>query len=149
MRIGTLNTLWTASPPVALVVDDNPRIRRLVSLQLAQLGLQAISVDNARDIVPLASRYRPMVIVLDLILPLTDGSAAIAGLRRDQETSRIPIVVISGDVRALTRVRAETREDGAVVLLRKPFTLAELRTAVRQAIDPGPATDESSEAGSS
>jgi CheY-like chemotaxis protein len=132
---------------VALVVDDNPRVRQLVSLQLAQLGLEAVSVDDARDIVALASRHRPTVIVLDLMLPLTDGAAAIAALRRDPETRQIPIVVISGNLKALTLVRAQTREAPGIVILAKPFTLAELRSAVREATEPGSATDASSEAG--
>jgi CheY-like chemotaxis protein len=117
-------------------VDDNPRVRQVVSLHLAQLGLEAISVDNAREIVALACRYRPVVIVLDLMLPITDGFTAIAHLRRQPETAQIPIVVISGHANALTRVRAHMSEGGVVVLLRKPFTLAELQAAVRQAIDP-------------
>jgi CheY-like chemotaxis protein len=131
-----LNTTWRASPPLALVVDDNPRGRQVVSLYLAQLGLEAISVDNAREIVALACRYRPVVIVLDLMLPLTDGLVAIAYLRRQPETAQIPIVVISGHTNALSRGRAHMSEGGVIVVLRKPFTLGEVQAAVRQAIDP-------------
>jgi CheY-like chemotaxis protein len=122
-------------------------VRQVVSLQLAQLGLEAISFDNAREIVALACRYRPVLIVLDLMLPITDGYTAIRELRRDPETTPIPIVVISGDPRGLALVRAQTRDAGPLVLLRKPFTLAELRNAVRQVLDPGSDT-QSDQAGS-
>jgi CheY-like chemotaxis protein len=128
-----VETLWTASPSVALVVDDNPRVRRVVSLHLAQLGLEAISFDDAREIVALACRYKPAVIVLDLMLPITDGFTAIQNLRRHPETARVPIVVISGHPEALRRTPSQITDFHAIVLLRKPFTVAELRGAVSQA----------------
>jgi CheY-like chemotaxis protein len=132
---------------LALVVDDNPRVRQVVSLHLAHLGLEAISLNDAQEVVALASRYRPAVIVLDLMLPITDGFTAIANLRRHPETAQIPIVVISGNPDALTRARAQVGDRGPVVLLRKPFTLAELRAAVREAM--GSASGEVSEGAAS
>jgi CheY-like chemotaxis protein len=126
--------MWTTPRPLALVVDDNARVRQVVSLHLAHLGLEAISLDDADEIVELASRYRPAVIVLDLVLPIMDGFTAIANLRRHPETAPIPIVVISGQPEALARARMGHR--GGVVLLRKPFTLGELQAAVRHAMRP-------------
>jgi CheY-like chemotaxis protein len=128
--------MWTTPRPLALVVDDNARVRQVVSLHLAHLGFEAISLDDADEIVELASRYRPAVIVLDLVLPITDGFTAIANLRRHPETTSIPIVVISGQPQAMTRARARMDDRGGVVLLRKPFTLGELQVAVRQAMRP-------------
>ena len=123
------------SPSVALVVDDDPRVRQVVSLYLAQLGLEAISCDDAREVVGLACRYHPAVIVLDLMLPITDGFTAIHNLRRHPETATVPIVVISGHPEALKRARVQITDFRATVLLRKPFTVAELRGAVSQARD--------------
>jgi CheY-like chemotaxis protein len=131
---GVLGTFWRAVPSVALVVDDNPRVRQVVSLHLAQIGLEAITCDDAREVVSLASRYQPVVIVLDLMLPTTDGFTAIANLRRHPETAPIPIVLISGHPEALRRAPAYITDFRAIVLLRKPFTVAELRAAARQAM---------------
>jgi DNA-binding response OmpR family regulator len=118
---------------VALVVDDNPRVRQVVSLHLAQIGLEAITRDDAREVVSLASRYQPVVIVLDLMLPTTDGLTAIANLRWHPETATVPIVLISGHPEALRRARRLISDFRALALLQKPFTIAELRAAVRQA----------------
>jgi CheY-like chemotaxis protein len=101
------------------------------------MGIEVISVDNAREIVALASRYRPILIALDLLLPLTDGCTAIRYLRGDPETAPIPVLVISGDPRILARVRAQMTGTAALGFLRKPFTPAELQAAVRQVLDPG------------
>jgi two-component system, sensor histidine kinase and response regulator len=125
--------LWRAAPPVALVVDDNPRVRQLVSLLLAQIGLEAIASDDAREVVDLAVRYQPVVIVLDLMLPITDGLTAVANLRRYPETARFPIVLISGHPEALRRAPAQISDLRGIALLRKPFTIAELRAAVSRA----------------
>ena len=105
-----------------------------MSLHLAHLGLEAINLDDARGVVELASRHRPAVIVLDLMLPITDGFTAIATLRRRPETAQIPIVMISGNLDALAQAGMHGGGRGTVVLLRKPFTLAELQAAVRQAM---------------
>jgi CheY-like chemotaxis protein len=128
--------LWTASPAVALVVDDNPRPRQVVSLQLARLGLETITVDNVQNVVAVACRHRPMVIVLDVMLPLANGLTAIASLRREPETARIPIVVATADPRSFVRLHANRIESESIALLQKPFTAAELHAAVRQAIGP-------------
>lgn len=133
VEFGAVEMLWRAVPSVALVVDDNPRVRQVVSLHLAQIGLEAITCDDAREIVSLASRFQPVVIVLDLMLPTTDGFTAITNLRRHPETASIPIVLISGHPEALRRAPAHISDFRALALLRKPFTIAELRAAVRQA----------------
>jgi CheY-like chemotaxis protein len=73
------------------------------------------------------------VIVLDLMLPLTDGFTAITNLRRHPETARVPIVVISGHPEALRRARRQITDFEGIVLLHKPFTVAELRGALSQA----------------
>jgi CheY-like chemotaxis protein len=132
--------LWRASPSVALVMDDNPRVRQVVSLFLAQMGLEAITCQDTPQIISLAARYQPLVIVLDLMLPITDGVTAIASLRRHPETARIPIVLISGHPEALRHAPAHISEFGAIALLRKPFSLSELHAAVRQARDLPPGT---------
>jgi CheY-like chemotaxis protein len=128
-----------APPRLALVVDDNPRVRQLVSLAFASLGLEAISLPDARDAVEQAVRSRPAVIVLDLMLPNMDGLTVMAHLRRHPETTQIPIVLISGHPDASALAGPQVGAPG-VVLLPKPFTLAELRAAVGQVI--GPASED-------
>jgi twitching motility two-component system response regulator PilH len=132
--------LWRASPSVALVMDDNPRVRQVVSLFLVQMGLEPICCQDTLQLVSLAARYQPIVIVLDLMLPITDGVTAIANLRRQPETARIPIVLVSGHPEALKHAPAHISNFGAIALLRKPFTLSELHAAVRQARDLPPGT---------
>jgi two-component system, chemotaxis family, response regulator PixH len=122
---------------VALVVDDNPRPRQVVSSQLARLGLEAVTLDSGQSVVALACHHRPLVIVLDVMLPLTDGLTAIVSLRRDPQTTRIPIVVATADPRSLVRLHASWIVlSESIVVLQKPFTAAELHAAVRQALGP-------------
>lgn len=117
--------------PLALVIDDNPTVRRTVSLLLAQLGFDAMTQDDAADIVAVARRVRPVVIVLDLVLPTTDGATAISQLGGLPDTRDIPIIVISGHDHEIKRVRAMGPLP-RIVFLRKPFTVAELRDAVTE-----------------
>jgi CheY-like chemotaxis protein len=119
---------------VALVVDDHPRVRQVVSLHLARLGLEAITVDNAQNAIELAGRHRPLVIVLDVMLPLTDGVTAIESLRRNSQTMQIPIVIVTANLGRLVPLRAGWTGSEPIALLHKPFTAAELHAAVRQAL---------------
>ena len=94
-------------------------------------------MDDAREIGALARRYRPTVVVLDLVLPTTDGVTAIAQLRQAPETAGLPVMLITGYLERLGPARAQIGDDPRVAFLPKPFTIGELHAAVRQAMGSG------------
>jgi CheY-like chemotaxis protein len=118
--------------PLVLVVDDEPDVRALLRDMLSTAGLRVIEAGRVLEGVELARQHQPDVITMDLMLPDLDGFEAIRLLREQPETRDTPVVVLSaievepGDPRAL----------GATVGLVKPFTSADLLTAVRSQIRP-------------
>jgi len=65
-----------------LIVDDEPEIVRLVSIQLRRRGYQTLTAANAEEALELAEAEKPDVILLDINMPGLDGLSSIPDLRK-------------------------------------------------------------------
>ncbi len=130
MKSGTQPTLS------ALVIDDEPQIRRLLQVTLEANGYRIFDAATGEDGIVQAAQRRPDVILLDLGLPDLDGVAVV---RRLREWSRVPIVILS--VRDSEEDKVAALDAGADDYVTKPFSsaelLARLRAALRHAQSPG------------
>jgi DNA-binding response OmpR family regulator len=122
-----------------LVVDDDPKIVRLVRTYLEREGFRVESAADGPGALAAIERHRPALVVLDLMLPELDGRAVIRAVRRDEEAGTTPILVLSA--RGTTLDRIEGLEDGADDYLPKPFSPGELvlrvKAILRRAQPPG------------
>lgn len=78
------------------VVDANPTARKLMSGKLEAEGYSVICPESGREAIEMALRVRPALILADIAMPGMDGYAVCRTLRDHEETSRIPVVLISG-----------------------------------------------------
>jgi CheY-like chemotaxis protein len=86
-----------AEPPLlAIVADDEAEVRRLVAEVLADVGFEILSARDGLELVDLATRHRPHLIVADVMMPGMDGYTAVARLRGQPETAAIPIIMLTG-----------------------------------------------------
>jgi response regulator RpfG family c-di-GMP phosphodiesterase len=109
-----------------LVIDDD---RLLCELIKTTFELEGFDVDTAYDVIEaerVLAESRPDAILLDIGLPGIDGIFYLERLRETPQTSRIPIVAISGSDEAGRAARAA----GAEAFLRKPFSPLELLSLV-------------------
>ena len=83
------------SPPV-LVVDDDPDILEAVCDILEGEGYRVARARNGREALARVDEERPLLILLDHMMPVMDGLAFAQALHR-REDHEIPIVVISAD----------------------------------------------------
>jgi CheY-like chemotaxis protein len=82
-----------------LVVDDEPDVRAVVRLSLEHVGgWQVTDVDSGPAGVDAARREVPDAVVLDVMMPGTDGPATYRLLQSDARTADIPVVLLTARV---------------------------------------------------
>jgi len=112
--------------PTALLVEDEPQIRRFVRAALEEEGWHVHeSATMQRGLIDAGTR-RPDVVILDLGLPDGDGTDFIADLRK---WSNVPVIVLSARVNESDKIKA--LDAGADDYLSKPFGTGELLARVR------------------
>ena len=119
----------TKTTPVALVIDDEPQIRRLLRVTLEANGYRVFDAATGQDGVAQAAQRRPDVVLLDLGLPDLEGTEV---LKRLREWSRVPVIVLSVRDREDDKVAA--LDAGADDYVTKPFNSAELLARLRAAL---------------
>jgi two-component system KDP operon response regulator KdpE len=121
--------------PVALIIDDEIQIRRLLKINLEAAGYRVFEAVNGQTGLTEAAQRRPDIVVLDLGLPDLDG---VTVLKRLREWTNVPVIVLS--VRDRDEDKIAALDHGADDYLTKPFSagelLARLRVALRHAQPP-------------
>ena len=117
------------SSPVALLVEDEPQIRRFVRTALEAEGWTVHETGTMKQGLIDAGTRKPDLLVLDLGLPDGDGVALIRELRT---WSTMPVIVLSA--RAGEPQKIEALDAGADDYLTKPFGVGELLARVRATV---------------
>ena len=112
--------------PIAVIIEDEPQIRRFVRAALEVAGWQVHEADTIRKGLTEAATRKPDLLVLDLGLPDGDGLELIRDVRG---WSGVPIVVLSARADEADKVAA--LDAGADDYLTKPFGVGELLARVR------------------
>jgi CheY-like chemotaxis protein len=124
--------LRAGGPLRVLVVEDNPGVAELYKRYLAPMGWVVHVVADPRLAAEVARRNQPDAIVLDVMMPKSDGWTVLAQLRAQPETTSTPVVVCSvvdDPELALTL--------GASAYLRKPVSRSQLIAALRRSLAAG------------
>ena len=112
-----------------LVLDDDPLMLRFVRDALASAGWTALATADPQELGRLIEAERPDLVLLDLVLPGTDG---IDLMKRIPEFAELPVIFISGYGNDETIARA--LELGAADYVVKPFSPTELVARIRAAL---------------
>lgn len=115
-----------------LVVDDDPEIRKLLVASLTRLGFAVSQAADGRSAIARLGEQRPSLLCVDLMLPESSGYDVCEHVRKTSGLQGLPIVMISA--RSMPEDRAQAEELGVNVYLTKPFTQAELKAAVEEAL---------------
>ena len=110
-----------------LVVEDEPNILELLAASLRYAGFEVISASAGTEAVQAAQRYRPDLIVLDVMLPDMDGFDVVRRLRGGGD--RIPVVFLTARDAMDDKIRGLTL--GGDDYVTKPFSLEEVIARIR------------------
>lgn len=112
-----------------LVADDHPEMRQNVTRLLRLEGFEVFSASNGRLALESIRKDGPFtLILLDINMPEMDGLTVLENLRTEEKTSRLPVILITGNADASSIHRGKTL--GAQDYLIKPYKIAELMTRI-------------------
>jgi len=112
-----------------LIVEDEADIADLVKYQLEKEGLAARTVSDGKQALDLIVRDHPDLVILDLMLPGTDGMEVCRRLRANSATQAIPIIMLTAKAEEVDRILG--LEMGADDYVPKPFSPRELVARVK------------------
>lgn len=119
----------SAAQPKVLIVEDEPAQREVLAYNLESEGFQVSRAETGDDALALVDEDTPDVIVLDWMLPGVSGIEICRRLKTRQETSSIPIIMLSARSEEVDLVRG--LETGADDYMVKPFSFVELMARIR------------------
>ncbi|MCL2012897.1 MAG: response regulator [Cystobacterineae bacterium] len=118
----------------ALLVEDDPSLRKLVKGYLGLLGFEVVEAPDGRRAMAALKLAPFALVVLDLMLPESSGYDVLEFMRVEA-LDHIPVLMMSA--RTLPEDRAQAEELGAKLYLTKPFSRAEFTQAVVSAVQKG------------
>ncbi len=106
-----------------LVVEDHEELRKFVTQNLSK-EYKVTEAANGREGIERAQKEMPDLIITDIMMPEVDGIELTSVLKKDSDTSHIPIIMLTAKASEASRIEAlETRADD---YLTKPFSIREL-----------------------
>lgn len=115
--------------PLIAVVDDEPDIVDLVSINLRKAGFEVKGFSDASTFLKFVDRTVPSLVVLDLMLPDMDGFDVCRCLRGGLRSASVPIIILTAKGGETDRVVG--LEIGADDYITKPFSVRELVARVK------------------
>jgi two-component system KDP operon response regulator KdpE len=123
--------------PLILIVDDEPQIRRLLTVTLEANNYRVLAAASGQEGLVLAAQHRPALVILDLGLPDFSGQEV---LRRLREWSETPVIILS--VQDDEKGKVAALDAGADDYVTKPFNTDELLARLRVALRRSTKTEE-------
>ncbi len=111
-----------------LTVDDTPANIRLLTHYLEKQGYKVLTAEDGFEGFKAAIQHHPDLILLDVMMPGTDGYEVCELLKAEEETKNIPVMFLTAKTEVEDKIRGF--EMGAVDYITKPFNLAEISTRV-------------------
>lgn len=104
-----------------LIVDDDKWIHRLVGQYLKSWGFSTTYAFDAVQGLAQACNSKPLLILLDIIMPDVKGDIVLKMLKSIETTKEVPIIIMSGNLNK--ELLGKTFRDGASSYISKPFTM--------------------------
>jgi excisionase family DNA binding protein len=119
----------TQQGPLVLIVDDDPRVREYVRVNLEMEGYAVREASSAEEGLAVLEEVSPDLVLLDVMMPEVDGWEMLRRLQERHGVGAIPVVMFSGKVEEQA---AEATARGAQGFLGKPFDPQQLIEHAKQ-----------------
>lgn len=102
-----------------LIIDDDADIRQLVAIHLEGEGHSVRHAENGKDGIEEAGKAHPDLIILDINMPVMDGTQVMKALRAADTTANVPVIALSAV--AVPEMRDDMHKLGCDAYVSKPI----------------------------
>jgi DNA-binding response OmpR family regulator len=121
-----------------LIAEDEKQIGDMIAFKLMNSGHQVIRANDGEQVVALASRELPDLVLLDAMMPGLSGFEVLRRLKLDEQLRSVPVIMVTA--KGHERDVLSGLRGGAVDYVVKPFSLKELAARVDLALRKDPPT---------
>jgi twitching motility two-component system response regulator PilH len=111
-----------------LVVDDSPTERFFIADLLSKHGYHVVTAENGEEALDKTRSERPSVVLMDVVMPGTNGFQATRALNKDPDTTDIPVILCTTKSNETDKIWG--MRQGAKEYLVKPIKIEELLAKV-------------------
>ncbi len=116
---------------VVMVVDDEKSLRRLLQEALTEEQMEVYTAADGKETLQMLEEITPDLVLLDLILPDTNGLQLLKHVRRRHPEAAVIIMTAFGEIRSAV----EAMKNQAYDYLTKPFDIEELKLTIHRALE--------------
>lgn len=116
-----------------LIIDDDKWIHRVLSHYLKELNFPSLNAYDAYDGIAMTIKEKPLIIILDIIMPEIKGDSLLKMFKRIEDTANIPVIIMSSNLNK--SLLKETFKLGVSGYLSKPITRENLFFKLRDSLN--------------
>lgn len=113
-----------------LIADDDPFMEKLLEFTLKKAEFDIIVCREGNTVIQRILDEKPVLVILDLMLPGRSGLELIADIRGNQSIARLPVIFVTGQGKESTR--KQLMAAGASAVYTKPFSPTSLIATIKQ-----------------
>lgn len=121
-------------PKLILIADDEPKVLRILQMNLQSRGYTVAVASDGREALKLLDASRPDLIILDVVMPYATGFEVLEVIRSSPDTRDIPVIMATGKM--APEDIAQGWRKGADCYLTKPLEMSELLAFVERILHP-------------
>jgi diguanylate cyclase (GGDEF)-like protein len=122
------------SPQKIMVIDDEPKVLKLMEVLLKENGYDVLTAGNGLQAYEVIAKQRPDAVILDVLLPGLNGFDLCRKLKSDSDLARIPVILMTG-VYKKSRYKSEAQVAGAEALIEKPILPGDFLYLLRNVLE--------------
>lgn len=111
------------------IVEDDDSIREIEEFALMNAGHKVLGFGSAKEFYKKLDEFIPDLCLIDIMLPGENGNEIVKKLRKNPETKKLPVIMVTAKTTELDLVKGI--EDGADDYIKKPFSVMELISRVK------------------
>ncbi len=122
----------TLRKKTVLIADDSETFVMYFSLLLKRLGFEIIPAENGLEALKLIKVTEPNLIMLDIRMPVMDGMTALRLIKKDKQTTEIPVIMVTTDSRPETI--EECKRLGCSGYITKPVNITKIHKVLQECL---------------